>query len=61
MIDSLPEKIVSKKFIAFLLTLFSTTILVWFDQLDSDSYQAIIMTVAPLYFASDVGADYVRK
>ena len=51
----------SKKFIAFVLTLISASILLWFDKLDSTSYQAILMMVAPLYFASDVGADYVKR
>ena len=55
------RKIVSKKFFAFLLVLSSSNILLWFGKLDADSYQAILMMVTPLYFASDVGADFVRK
>ena len=55
------KKVVSKKFFAFLFVVIVTSLLVVFNRLDADSYQAILMMVTPLYFASDVTADAVRN
>ena len=55
------KKLTSKKFFAFLLVLFNSSVLVWFDKIDSGSFQVIIMMITPLYFASDVSADWVKN
>jgi len=59
--EEFKKKVTSKKFFAFLLVLLSSSVLVWFEKINTGSYQAIIMMVTPLYFASDVGAEWVKK
>jgi hypothetical protein len=55
------QRMTSKKYFAFIFVVILATVSLWTDKMGEATYSSIIMMLAPLYWASDVGSEWFTE